>query len=80
MISRANGGRRDLRSLSSIMMELMQKYVKEDAAIGIDDLHRWHSSSDAVGLLSATTSAVSAAELLKVSTDVLFYSTQFPDD
>lgn len=62
------------------MMELMQKYVKEDAAIGIDDLHRWHSSSDAVGLLSATTSAVSAAELLKVSNDSLFYSTWFPDD
>jgi hypothetical protein len=48
------------------MMELMQKYVKEDGAIGIDNLRRWHSSSDAVGFLSATTSAVSAAELLKV--------------
>lgn len=47
-------------------MELMQKYVKEDGAIGIDDLRRWHSSSDAVGFLSATTSATSAAELLKV--------------
>lgn len=68
-MSRSKGGRHDLRSLSSIMMELMQKYVKEDAAIGIDDLRRWHSSSDAVGLLSATTSAMSAAELLKVSID-----------
>ena len=68
-MSRSKDGRDDLRSLSSIMMELMQKYVKEDAAIGIDDLHRWHSSSDAVGLRSATTSAVSAAELLKVSID-----------
>ena len=47
-------------------MELMQKYVKEDGAIGIDDLHRWHSGSHAVGFLSATTSAASAAELLKV--------------
>ena len=48
------------------MMEMMQKYVKEDRAIGIDDLRRWNSSSDAVGFLSATTSATSAAELLKV--------------
>ncbi|ETN44454.1 uncharacterized protein HMPREF1541_10635 [Cyphellophora europaea CBS 101466] len=67
VMSRSKDGRDDLRALSSIMMELMQKYVKEDAAIGIDDLHRWQSSSDAVGLLSATTSAASAAELLKVS-------------
>ena len=47
-------------------MELMQKYVKEDGAVGIDDLRRWHESSDAVGFLSTTTSAVSAAEMLKV--------------
>lgn len=47
-------------------MELMQKYVKEDGTIGIDNLERWHSSSDAVQFLYATTSAVSAAELLKV--------------
>jgi hypothetical protein len=47
-------------------MELMQKYVKEDGAVGIDDLHRWNHSSDAVGFLSTTTSAVSAAEMLEV--------------
>ena len=47
-------------------MELMQKYVKEDGAIGVDNLHRWPSNSDALGFLSATTSAASAAELLKV--------------
>ena len=47
-------------------MELMQKYVKEGGAVGIDDLRRWHSGSDAIGFLSATTSATSAAELLKV--------------
>jgi hypothetical protein len=29
-------------------MELMQKYIKEDGAVGIDGLHRWHSGSDAV--------------------------------
>jgi hypothetical protein len=47
-------------------MELMQKYVKEDGAIGIDNLQRWPSNSDAVGFLSATTSAASAVELLQV--------------
>lgn len=47
-------------------MQLMQKYDKEDGAIGIDDLNRWHSGSDAIGFLSATTTTVSAAELLKV--------------
>jgi hypothetical protein len=47
-------------------MELMQKYVKEDGAIGVDNRRRWPSKSDAVGFLSATTSAASAAELLQV--------------
>ena len=46
-------------------MELMQKYVKEDGAIGVDNLHRWPSNSDALGFLSATTSTASIAELLK---------------
>ena len=45
-------------------MELIQKYSKEDRAIGIDNLHRRPSNSDALGFLSATTSAASTAELL----------------
>jgi hypothetical protein len=45
-------------------MELMQGYVKEDGAVGVDDLHRW--DSDAVGFLSETTSATSVHELMKV--------------
>jgi hypothetical protein len=53
-------------ALSSITMELMQKYVKEDGAIGVDNLDRWPLNSKAVTFLSATTSAASAAELLKV--------------
>jgi hypothetical protein len=48
------------------MMELMQKYVKEDGAVGIDDLRRWDPSSNAVRFLSATTSATTVTELLKV--------------
>ncbi|KAH0562065.1 hypothetical protein GP486_003237 [Trichoglossum hirsutum] len=61
----SKGKPHDIRALSSTMMELMQKYVKEDGAIGIDNLHRWPSNSDALRFLSATTSASSAAELLK---------------
>jgi hypothetical protein len=47
-------------------MELIQKYIKEDRAIGVDNLDRWPLNSDALGFLSATTSAASTAELLKV--------------
>jgi hypothetical protein len=52
-------------------MELMQGYVKEDGAVGVDDLLRWPSDSHAVGFLSATTSASSVDELMKVSQDIL---------
>jgi hypothetical protein len=48
-------------------MELMQKHVKEDGAVGVDDLRQWPSDSDAVGFLSETTSASSVIELMKVS-------------
>ncbi len=49
------------------MMELMQKHVKEDGAVGIENLDRWPSDSAAVEFLSATTSASSAKELMTVS-------------
>ncbi|KAH7317384.1 hypothetical protein BKA65DRAFT_600047 [Rhexocercosporidium sp. MPI-PUGE-AT-0058] len=54
---KSDGRPRDIKALSSIAIELIQKYVKEDRAIGIDDLHRWPLNSDAIGFLSATTSA-----------------------
>ena len=56
-----------MRALGSIMMELMQKYTKDNGAVGVDDLRRWPSNSDAVGFLSVTTSAALAGELKKVS-------------
>jgi len=62
-----NLGIRDVRALSRIMMELMQKHVKEDGAVGIENLDRWPSDSAAVEFLSATTSASSAKELMTVS-------------
>ncbi|KAH6692796.1 kinase-like domain-containing protein [Leptodontidium sp. MPI-SDFR-AT-0119] len=57
------GEPRDVRALSLIMMELMQKYVKDDGAVGVDNLRRWSSDCDAVTFLSETTSAASALEL-----------------
>ena len=48
-------------------MELMQKYAKDDGAIGIDNLNRWPADSEAVKFLSMTTSAASIEELKKVS-------------
>ncbi|KFX96375.1 hypothetical protein O988_05355 [Pseudogymnoascus sp. VKM F-3808] len=55
---------RDIRALGIIAMELMQKYAKVDAAIGVDDLERWPSDCNAVGFLSMTTSATYVDELL----------------
>jgi hypothetical protein len=52
------------------MMELMQKYVKEDGAVELDDLRRWHDSPDAVDFLGAIASATCAAELSKVCRSV----------
>ncbi|OQU97171.1 hypothetical protein CLAIMM_03147 [Cladophialophora immunda] len=58
-------GSRDIKALSFITMELMQKYAKADGAVGVDDLRRWPSDSLAVEFLSETTSATSAERLLK---------------
>ncbi|OCK91215.1 uncharacterized protein K441DRAFT_220440 [Cenococcum geophilum 1.58] len=57
-----NAEPRDIRALSYIVMELMQGYVKEERAVGVDDLRRWPSDSDAVGFLSETTSATSVID------------------
>jgi hypothetical protein len=48
------------------MMELMQKYVKDDGAVGIDNLDRWRNRPAAIEFLSATTSAGSFEELKTV--------------
>lgn len=57
----------DVRAVGYITMELMQKYAKEDGAIGIDNLNRWPADSEAVKFLSMTTSAASIEQLQKVS-------------
>ncbi|KAJ5259340.1 hypothetical protein N7478_012321 [Penicillium angulare] len=57
----------DLAPVSRIMMELMQKYIKADGAVGIDNPERWKACPAAIDFLSATTSASSFKELKKVS-------------
>ena len=67
-----NIGVGDIRALSRIVMELMQKNVKEDGAVGIENLDRWPHDSAAVDFLSLTTSATSAKDLMKVSRGSIF--------
>lgn len=55
----------DLVPTSNIMMELMQKYVKEDGAVGIDNPERWQACPAAIEFLSAIVSASSVEELNK---------------
>lgn len=57
---------RHIEALSKIVMELMQGYFKEDEAIGVEDLDRWPSDSNAVNFLSTTVTAASLAELMEV--------------
>lgn len=56
----------ELGSVGNIMMELLQKYVKDDGKVGIDDLNRWSSDSIPVNFLSATTSSDSIESLMQV--------------
>nr|KMM64375.1 hypothetical protein CPAG_00727 [Coccidioides posadasii RMSCC 3488] len=44
-------------------MELMQKYSKDNSAVGTENLDRWLVNSLAVSFVSATTSADSIQEL-----------------
>jgi hypothetical protein len=44
----------------------MQKYIKDDGAVGVQNLDRWPSDSNAVGFLSMTTSTTSVNGLMKV--------------
>lgn len=53
-------------------MELMQKYPKEEGAIGVDDLTCWLSDSPIMCFLSDTTFATSLGDLIKFSTTIDF--------
>ena len=56
----------NLAPVARVMMQLMQKYVKDDGAVGIDNFDRWRNRPAAIEFLSATTSAGSIEELKKV--------------
>ena len=60
------GTPRDIQALSPITIELIQKYIKEDSTISIDNLLHWNSNSDTLTFLSVIISAASIAELLQV--------------
>lgn len=47
-------------------MEIMQKYVKDDGMVGIDDVERWPVDSDAFKFLSALSTTKSIESLKEV--------------
>ena len=55
-----------IKKLASITMEIMQKYVKDDGMVGVDDVDRWPVDSDAFGFLSALSTAKSIDSLKEV--------------
>lgn len=57
----------DVKAVGYITMELLQKYVKEDGAIGIDNINRWAPDSEPLEFLSMTTLPTSIDTLKKVS-------------
>jgi hypothetical protein len=58
---------RNIKALNFIMIELMQKYIKTDKAVGMNNLRRWPSDSLIVAFLSKTISITSVKRLMKVS-------------
>lgn len=52
-----------LSALTTLTTLLMQKYVKVDGAIGIDNVDCWPVGSEPVEFLSATTLVVAVEEL-----------------
>jgi len=60
----------DFKALGYITMELMQKYVKDDGAIGMEDFDRWPFDSKAVQFLAMITSTTSIQALRKVRSTV----------
>jgi hypothetical protein len=48
-------------------MKLMQKYIKTDGTVRMDDLRRWSFDSLIVIFLSETISATSVEKLIKIS-------------
>lgn len=73
--SAENSSPSDIKAVGRIMMQLLQKYVKEGGAIGIENLNRCSLDSNAVKFLSMTTSASSLEELTKIKHNSHFLDT-----
>lgn len=56
-----------IKSLAGIAMELMQKYIKDNGMVGVDDLGRWPVDSAAFGFLLAISTATSMEALKEVN-------------
>ncbi|PWY75289.1 hypothetical protein BO94DRAFT_559572 [Aspergillus sclerotioniger CBS 115572] len=55
----------DLASIARVIIQLIQKYTKNDGTVGINNLDHWRKFPAAIEFLSATTSAGSFEELKK---------------
>lgn len=60
----------DVVAVGYIMVELMQKYPKENGVIGIENVDRWPSDSEAVKFLSMIEANVPVHTLLQVSPQI----------
>lgn len=60
------------KKLGSIAMEIMQKYVKDDGMVGIDDEDRWPIDSDSFGFLLAISETRSIGSLKEVMRSYAF--------
>ena len=63
---------RDVKTLSRIIMELMQKHVKKDEIVEIKDLDHWFSDSVVVDFLFATISANSTKQLIMINQNFIY--------
>lgn len=57
----------DIRALDIVTMKLMEKDIKEDGTVEVNDLHCWPPDLNAIEFLSAITLMSSLDELKKVS-------------
>lgn len=58
---------KNILDFGKVMIKLMQKLVRKDGTIGIDDPGRWQDNPDTIQFASSITSARSTEELRRVS-------------
>lgn len=55
-----------IKRLASITIEIMQKYVKDNRLVGVDNVERWPVDSDSFGFLLALSTTKSMESLKEV--------------